>query len=77
MLVDPKSAKKTVKLSSFIALLGSGRVKAARRMLVKLTPDAKRKKTRELSYHQRSKQKRTKSDTQEEDRDKEYDEVRL
>ena len=36
---DPKSAKKTVKLSSFIALLGSARVKAARRTLVKLTPD--------------------------------------
>ena len=32
---DPKSAKKTVKLSSFIALLGSARVKAARRMLLK------------------------------------------
>ena len=38
-LEDPKSAKKTVKLSSFIALLGSGRVKAARRTLVRLTPD--------------------------------------
>ena len=37
-LVDPKSAKKTVKLSSFFALLGSAHVKAARRMLVKLTP---------------------------------------
>ena len=35
----PKSAKKTVKLISFIALLGSARVKAARRTLVKLTPD--------------------------------------
>ena len=33
----PKSTKKTVKLSSFIALFGSVRVKAARRMLVKLT----------------------------------------
>jgi hypothetical protein len=38
---DPKSAKKTVKLSSFIALLGSARVKATCRTLVKLTPDAK------------------------------------
>ena len=38
-LVDPKSAKKAVKLSSFFALLGSSRVKAARRTLVKLTPD--------------------------------------
>ena len=37
--VDPKGAKKTVKLSSFIALLGSARIKAARRTLVKLTPD--------------------------------------
>ena len=34
---DPKSAKKTVKLSSFFALLGSACVKAAHRMLVKLT----------------------------------------
>jgi len=34
-LTDPKSAKKTVKLSSFFALLG---VKAGSRMLVKLTP---------------------------------------
>ena len=37
MPADLKSAKKTVKLSSFIALLGSACVKAARRMLVKLT----------------------------------------
>ena len=37
-LVGPKSAKKTVKLSSFIAVLGSARKKAAHRMLVKLTP---------------------------------------
>ena len=36
---DPKNAKKTVKLSSFIALLGSVGVKAARRTLVKLTPE--------------------------------------
>ena len=36
---DPKSAKKTVKLSSFFALFGSGHIKAARKMLVKLTPD--------------------------------------
>ena len=35
---DPKSAKKTVKLGSFIALLGSLCVKAARRTLVKLIP---------------------------------------
>ena len=35
---DPKSAKKTVKLSSLIALLGSVCVKAAPTMLVKLTP---------------------------------------
>ena len=38
MRADPKSAKKTVKLSSFIALLGSASVKAAFRMLMKLTP---------------------------------------
>ena len=36
---DPKSAKKNVKLSSFFALLGSAWVNAARRTLVKLTPD--------------------------------------
>ena len=36
---DPKSAKKTIKLSSFFVLLESALVKAARRMLVKLTPD--------------------------------------
>ena len=35
---DFESAKKTVKLSSCFALLGSLRVKAARRMLMKLTP---------------------------------------
>ena len=38
-LADPESAKKTVKLSSFFALLGSASVKGARRTLVKLTPD--------------------------------------
>ena len=37
---DPKSAKKTVKLSSFIVLLGSAHVKDAHKMLVKLTPGA-------------------------------------
>ena len=36
---DPKSAKKTVKSSSFFALSGSASIKAARRMLVKLTPE--------------------------------------
>ena len=35
----PKAQKKTVKLRSFIVLLGSVGVKDARRMLVKLTPD--------------------------------------
>ena len=35
---DPTSAKKTVKLSSFFALLGSAHVKATRRTLVILTP---------------------------------------
>ena len=34
---DPKKCKKTVRLSSFFALLGSACVKAACRMLVKLT----------------------------------------
>ena len=37
---DPKSAKKTVKLSSFFALLGSAREKAAYKMLVKLQESA-------------------------------------
>ena len=36
-LADPKSAKKTVKSSSFFALSGSVSVKAARRTLMKLT----------------------------------------
>jgi len=35
---DPKSAKNTVKLSVFFALLGSEHVKAARKMSVKLIP---------------------------------------
>ena len=38
MPTDTKSAKKTVKLSSFFALLGSASVKAACRTLVKLNP---------------------------------------
>ena len=41
---DPESAKKTVKLSSFFALLGSSSVKAASKMLVKLTPGVLRLK---------------------------------
>ncbi len=36
---DPKSIKKTVKLSIFFKLLGSTSVKAAHKMLVKLTPE--------------------------------------
>ena len=39
MPADTKSAQKTVKLSSFFALSGSGSVKAARRMLMKLNPE--------------------------------------
>ncbi len=39
MHADPKSAKKTVKLSFFFVLLGSACVKAAHRMLMKLTLD--------------------------------------
>jgi hypothetical protein len=35
---DPKSVKKIVQLSVFFTLLGSARVKAARRTLMKLTP---------------------------------------
>ena len=40
--VDPKSAKKMLNLTVFFALLGSVRVKAACRMLVKLTPRVSR-----------------------------------
>ena len=40
---DPKRAKKTIKLSSFYAILGSARVRAACRMLVKLTPGVRSK----------------------------------
>ena len=35
---NPKSTKKLLNLTVFFALLGSARVKAACRMLVKLTP---------------------------------------
>jgi hypothetical protein len=38
-LKDPKSVKKTVKLSIFFTYLGSMSVKAVRRMLMKLSPD--------------------------------------
>jgi hypothetical protein len=37
---DPKSAKKTVKLSVFFTLLGSASAKATHRSLMKLTPGA-------------------------------------
>jgi len=37
MHAEPKSEKKTVKLSIFFTLLGSAHAKAARRMLMKLT----------------------------------------
>jgi len=37
---DPKSAKKTYNLTVFIALLGYVQVKAARKMLVKSTPQS-------------------------------------
>jgi len=52
MCTDPKSAKKTVKLSVFFALLGYVRAKAARKMLVKLTPDVvmKREKIKAKGY---------------------------
>jgi len=38
MQVDPKSAKKTYGLTVFLGLLGSECIKAAHKMLVKLTP---------------------------------------
>ena len=37
MRADPKTTKKTDSLTVFLACLGSAHVKAARRMLVKLT----------------------------------------
>ena len=39
MRADPKISKKLLNLTVFSALLGYARVKAACRMLVKLTPD--------------------------------------
>ena len=39
---DPKSTIKLLNLTVFFALLGSARVKAARRILVKLTPDLRK-----------------------------------
>jgi len=39
MIAYPKSTKNTVKPSVFFSLLGSARVKAVHKMLVKLTPD--------------------------------------
>jgi len=39
MQEDPKSAKKTERLTVFFALLGSMSVKALSKMLVKLTPN--------------------------------------
>ena len=39
MLADPKSAKKLLDLTVFFALLVSAGVKAAHRMLMKLTPN--------------------------------------
>jgi len=39
MCTDPKSAKKIDDLTVFFVLLGSSRVKAVCKMLVKLTPD--------------------------------------
>jgi len=38
MSTDSKSSKITVKLPVFFALLGSAHVKAARKLLMKLTP---------------------------------------
>ncbi len=45
----PKAQKNTVKLSVFIALLGSVRLKAVCKMLAKSTPDSLRLKSREMS----------------------------
>ena len=50
---DPKSAIKLLNLTVFFALLGSASVKAARRTLVKLTPDGTSvlKRSRNLFCH--------------------------
>jgi len=39
MLADPKSAKKLLDLMIFFALLVSAQIKAAHKMLMKLTPE--------------------------------------
>ena len=47
---DPKKCKKLLELTVFFVLLGSARVKAARKMLVKLTPgcgELKKKRLRQ------------------------------
>ena len=54
---DLKSAKKTVILSSFIAILGSARIKAAHRMLVKLTPGVNFINMHTCSFYTRRSQK--------------------
>ncbi len=50
MHTDPKSTKKTDRLTVFFALLGSGRAKAARKMLVKLDPSPQSPSPTVVSY---------------------------
>ena len=49
---DPKSAIKLLNLTVFHVLLGSARVKAACRMMVKLTPAALKRHRKYHSFHQ-------------------------
>ena len=49
-----KSTKKTIRLSSFFALLGSGHVKAAHRMLVKLTPGRRRRRLKNVEWEEKT-----------------------
>ncbi len=49
---DPKSVKKTDDLTAFLALLGSLRVNAARKTLVKLTPGILKWKSNSILQHE-------------------------
>ena len=55
MCVDPKSELKLLNLTIFFAILGSARVKAARRTMVKLTPSGN-KNRKKINERQKIKQ---------------------
>ncbi len=54
MRPDPKSIKNTVKPSVFFALLGSARIKATHKMLVKLTPEITGLKVKKYNTNRKS-----------------------